>query len=91
MAFDHAGPSGYSTAMGADDPLSWVYSSSHQRAAYVGAAQGYKLACAPDRATLCAGKSGDSALRCVGYHRLRLSSPCKHAMDNLALAQQGAL
>jgi hypothetical protein len=63
----------------------------HQREAMASAAQGYKLACAPDRASLCQGKSGDRALECIDYYRLKLSSPCKSALTQLQLAQAGAL
>jgi hypothetical protein len=73
------------------DTGSGPYVTKHQKAAMAGAAQGYKLACAPDRATLCKGKGGNSALECIAYHRLRLSTPCKQALTNLDLAQRGAL
>jgi hypothetical protein len=71
-------------------PLSRL-ATKHQQEAMASAAQGYKLACAPDRASLCQGKSGDRALECIEYYRLKLSSPCKSALTQLQLAQAGAL
>lgn len=56
------------------------------------ALQGYRLACAADRATLCTGKDWRHAqLRCVQYYRLKLSPSCKSALIQLDLAAQGAL
>ena len=76
---------------GAGAPELSTHATKHRRDAMASAAQGYKLACAPDRASLCQGKSGDRALECIDYHRLKLSSPCKDALTQLQLAQAGAL
>jgi hypothetical protein len=62
-----------------------------QKLAMADALQDYKLACEPDRATLCSDKMGAPADRCLIYYRLKLSSPCKQAMTQLELAQRGAL
>ena len=51
-----------------------------------GAAQQMNLACAADAQTLCANKTPRAMNRCLDYHRLRLSKPCKNAMDQLRLA-----
>jgi hypothetical protein len=50
------------------------------------------LACAADRQSLCADKTTDrSADRCLNYHRLKLSTPCKQAWVKVSLAREGAL
>ena len=73
------------------DPLA-PYVSTRSKTLLNGAIRDYRKACVPDRESLCAGKtSEETALRCLDYHRLRLSSPCKQAMTNLDLAQRGAL
>ena len=51
-----------------------------------------RLACSADRQSLCADETTTaSADRCVAYHRLKVSAPCKHALINLELARRGAL
>jgi hypothetical protein len=50
-----------------------------------------RKACAAERETLCAGKSGKAADRCVVYHRLKASEPSKHALVRLELTQEGRL
>jgi hypothetical protein len=48
------------------------------------------LACATDAQALCADKaSGVAENRCIVYHRLRLSQPCKDALDHLQVAFSG--
>jgi hypothetical protein len=62
-----------------------------QKAEIADAAAAFKLACTEDRAALCQGKSARAMDRCLVYHRLRLTSPCKQALTQLDLAQRGAL
>jgi len=64
---------------------------STQKATLVSALRGYQNSCEADRQALCADKADRKVGRCLAYHRLRLSSPCKHAIDSLMLARSGAL
>ena len=49
-------------------------------------------ACAVDRQSLCADKTTDlSADRCLEYHRLKVSSPCRQAWDRVQMAAEGRL
>lgn len=51
-----------------------------------------RLACAADQQSLCADKTSNLAAdRCLQYHRLKLSSPCKQAWDNVTRAAEGRL
>jgi hypothetical protein len=51
-----------------------------------------RLACAADVASLCADKTSDiAASRCIAYHRLKVSKPCRHAMQQMQLARAGTL
>ncbi len=100
LAQDQAGqtffgnsPTGADAGYGTAGPSGQASSgfTKRQKVAMADAVQGYKLACEPDRATLCSDKTGAPADRCLVYHRLKLSSPCKQAMTQLDLAQRGAL
>ncbi|HEY3947575.1 hypothetical protein [Phenylobacterium sp.] len=51
-----------------------------------------RLACATDQQSLCADKTNHLAVdRCLEYHRLKLSSPCKAAWDQVTKAAEGRL
>jgi hypothetical protein len=47
-----------------------------------------RLSCAADRQALCQGKHDGAAWRCVRYHALKLSRPCRADMEK---ALQGRL
>jgi hypothetical protein len=65
---------------------------SERTAAVRRATDQYRLACKADGEALCADKaSGRPMLRCLNYHRLTVSSPCKAAMTTLSMTQQGRL
>jgi len=49
-------------------------------------------ACAVDQQKLCAGKKSNLATdRCLEYFRLKLSTPCKQAWDQVSMAAEGRL
>jgi hypothetical protein len=50
-----------------------------------------RLACATDRETLCGDKSTQAAGRCLSYHRLKVSAPCRQAIEKVWMAGQGRL
>jgi hypothetical protein len=72
----HGGPDHYSLSVGVPPP------SPQQLAAQAAA----KQACAPDRQTLCPGKTGHDAMMCMRQNRDKLSQVCK---DARAKARQG--
>jgi hypothetical protein len=51
-----------------------------------------RLACAADRRSLCANETTTpSADRCLRYYRLKVSRPCRTALDRVTMAAQGRL
>jgi hypothetical protein len=49
-----------------------------------------RLACAADRDALCADKKSQIAAdRCLQYHRLSVSKPCRASLDRLQMAYEG--
>lgn len=52
----------------------------------IAARQDVRGACAGDMLALCRGKAGASADRCLVYHRLNFSKPCRRAITNFERA-----
>jgi hypothetical protein len=67
------------------------YVSTAQRAADRQARAEFQRSCAPDRVRLCGDKSSKVMGSCLEYHRLKLSAPCRQAVDKMELARRGAL
>ena len=60
-----------------------------QQAAISSAVHRYQIACRTDLDSLCNAKWRHRADECLAYHRLRLTSSCKQAMDRLIVAKRG--
>lgn len=60
-----------------------------RQAAISSAVHQYQIACRTDLDSLCNAKWRHRADECLVYHRLRLTSSCKQAMDRLIVAKRG--
>ena len=66
-----------------------VYVSPRVMAERQQAREEFRLACEADRESLCSKEARGATLRCINYHRLRVSTPCKQALTDLRRAQTG--